>query len=132
MSYLLFSLLPIFYVLYTIANLHTYHKSLRHLPIPIFISPVSPINPIWTSFRTRLIPLVNKLPFGLGAFARMSYFGWSFDDKYAVHEELGDLVGLVTPGGNELHVADAEAMVEIMARRRDFPKPVELYSEYLG
>ncbi|KAL8796096.1 MAG: hypothetical protein Q9195_001428 [Heterodermia aff. obscurata] len=34
--------------------------------------------------------------------------GWSFDDKHALHDELGDAFIVVTPGGNEVVIANPE------------------------
>lgn len=58
--------------------------------------------------------------------------GWSFDDKHALHDELGSILTIVTPGGNEVTVADPEAAQTILTRRKDFIKPAVMYGENNG
>ena len=52
-----------------------------------------------------------------------------FDDKYALHKELGPAFVVVSPGGNDVFVADAEATHDVTKRWKDFVKPKEIYSE---
>ncbi|KAF7510022.1 hypothetical protein GJ744_007126 [Endocarpon pusillum] len=49
--------------------------------------------------------------------------GWSFQDNYALHDELGPIFTVVTPGGNEVSVADSEVVDRILAKRKEFIKP---------
>ena len=65
----------------------------------------------------------------MGAFARYNHFGWGFDDKYYMHKELGPAFIQVSPGQSILYVADAEAVEAIVSQWKDFPKPIEIYSE---
>ncbi|KAI9879026.1 MAG: hypothetical protein M1830_009825 [Pleopsidium flavum] len=53
--------------------------------------------------------------------------GWAFDDKYKMHSELGPVFMHVTPAENELYISDADAISEVLSRRRDFPKPTAMY-----
>jgi hypothetical protein len=130
MYYTLFFLPSLLYLLWTVRNLVKNFATARQLHLPTFIVPLNPPNPLWALFLAKpLVPLLMRLPLNLGSWARISYFGWSFDDKYRIHDELGDVFVAVTTGGIEVHIANAAAVNEILARRRDFPKPVELYSE---
>ncbi|MCJ1312350.1 hypothetical protein MMC25_006024 [Agyrium rufum] len=53
--------------------------------------------------------------------------GWQFKDNGAIHRELGDCFVLVTPGMNEVIVADPMTAHSILTRRKDFLKPAALY-----
>ena len=105
------------------------YKTARTIGFPIVISPVSPLNPFWI-LTWRAFPSVlslKRLPFGLGTWARCTYMGWSFQDKYALHDELGPIFTIVTPGGNEITVADPEVVDKIFAKRKEFIKPAAMY-----
>ncbi|KAI9836332.1 MAG: hypothetical protein M1837_003399 [Sclerophora amabilis] len=73
------------------------------------------------------LPLLQRLPFGLGSFTRYNVLGWLFNDKYRMHVDFGDAWVHVSPGENALYVANAEAVEEIFLRRKDFPKPSHMY-----
>lgn len=56
--------------------------------------------------------------------------GWTFQDKYALHEELGLAFVLVTPSGNELWLADPGAAHVVLSKRKEYPKPAAMYSKF--
>ena len=128
---LFLSSLPVIWLLWILSSWLANFKSARRLNIPIFISPGSSISPIWMILRKPILPLLKALPFGLGSFTRFDYMGWTQDDKYRIHEQFGDVIILVTPTGNELYLSAAEAVDEIMSRKNDFPKPVQIYGKNL-
>ena len=99
----------------------------RRIGLPILISPVNPMNPVWVLFNKQLVPYLNLLPFGLGTFATYSTLGWSFQHKYHLHAKHGDVFVIVNPGKNVVTVADASAVDEITSRRKDFQKAAEMY-----
>ena len=101
----------------------------RSIGLPIIVSPANPLNPLWilTYRLSPIISVLRVLPWGLGKFARYSYIGWEFDDKYAVHQELGSAFILVTPGTNELILADPDAVSVVLARRKEYIKPAVIY-----
>ncbi len=121
-------------LLWTSISIILNYSTARKTGFPIVISPVSPLNPLWI-LTSRTFPVVLKLkclPFGFGTWARCTYMGWSFDDKHALHDELGSILTIVTPGGNEVTVADPEAAQTILTRRKDFIKPAVMYGENNG
>ncbi len=101
----------------------------RRIGLPIVISPVSTLNPFWILLYRAFpgILSLKHLPFGLGTWARCTSMGWAFEDKYRMHDDLGPIFTLVTPAGNEVTVADPEAAHAVLARRKDFVKPAEMY-----
>ena len=103
----------------------------RRIGLPVVVSPATPLNPLWI-ICYRAFPkvlLLKYLPWGLGRWARCTFMGWTFDDKYALHEELGDLFSVVSPGGIEVVVADPDAAYAVLARRKDFIKPAVMYEQ---
>ena len=53
-------------------------------------------------------------------------FAWS--EKYNSFKRLNsDIFLLVSPGANHLFVADPQVISQIVTRRNDFPKPIEMY-----
>ena len=114
---------------WTLISIFLNYNVARKITLPIVISPVSPLNPLWIlTWRTLPIVLSLKgLPFGLGKWARCTYMGWAFQDKHALHDELGPVFVVVTPGGNEVIVADPQAAHTILSRRKEFIKPAIMY-----
>lgn len=53
---------------------------------------------------------------------------WMFHDNFAIHEELGKIFVLVTPSVNQLIIADPEVAYSVMQRRKEFIKPIAMYS----
>ena len=98
--------------------------------IPIIISPLSSSNPLWKALRLWLVPIFKRFRPVLGNWTRYSYGGWTFDDKYKMHSELGEVFTCVTPNGVCMLLADPEVVHDIAGRRRDFPKPVHRYGSY--
>lgn len=112
----------------TFAIIVNYRKACK-IGFPIVISPVSSLNPLWilTYRGFPKVLLLKHLPFGLGLWARCTVMGWTFQDKHALHDELGPIFLIVTPGGNEVTVANPHAAYEILSRRKEFIKPAAMY-----
>ena len=114
---------------WTLFSIISNYNSARTVGLPIIISPVSSLSPLWI-LTYRAFPIVlslKHLPFGLGKWARCTCIGWSFHDKHALHDELGPVFIVVTPGGNEVSVADPQATHSILSRRKEFTKPAAMY-----
>lgn len=110
------------------------YNAARHIGLPVIIGPFSPMNPFWI-LATRTLPIVrllNSSPFGLGKWTRCTYMGWSFDDKCALHKELGRAFTLVTPGSNEVWIADPDAAHAVLSRRKEYVKPRAMYGTKHG
>jgi hypothetical protein len=100
----------------------------RKIGLPVVIVPISPENLIWMLTARHVLSLLKYLPFETGHFTRFCYVGWQFDDKYHVHQELGDAVVFTTPGKNWIYLCNADAIHELTRRERQgqFARPVEL------
>ena len=105
------------------------YRAACRIGLPIVISPFNPLNPLWQLSNKRLVPLLKRLPFGLGNFTRYNSIGWSFEDKYHLHEEVGDAFVHVSPGENGVWIANAAAANDIVSRSKDFPKSIKMYSK---
>lgn len=114
---------------WTLFSVVSNYNIARKLALPLIISPVSPLNPLWI-LTYKAFPLVlslKYLPFGFGTWARCTFMGWTFHDKQALHHELGPCFIVVTPSGNEISVADPSATHNILSRRKEFNKPAVMY-----
>ena len=117
---------------WTLLSLFSNYNAARKIALPLVISPVSPLNPLWI-LTYRAFPFIlslKYLPFGLGKWARCTFMGWTFHDKHALHDELGSVFIVVTPSGNELSVADSPATHTILSRRKEFIKPAVMYGRH--
>ncbi|KUL83713.1 hypothetical protein ZTR_07518 [Talaromyces verruculosus] len=81
----------------------------KKIGLPIVISPVSRTNPAWMIFQKHLVPLLTKLPFGLGSFTRYNTMSWWFTEKHRIHQQYDPFVNQ-----------------QIFSRRREFEKPSNL------
>lgn len=118
--------LPTYLLVSSIISFLTNLRNAKKTGLPIVISPIDHLNPLWVAFQKPLGPLLAKLPFGLGNWIRYNKLSWFFDDKYRMHEEHGKVFLHVTPGMNELHSIDPETNAQIFARRKDFEKPEKI------
>ncbi len=116
------------WISWTLASFSANLKIARQTGLPIVVSPVYIFNPFWVLFCKSLVPLLNLLPRGTGKFSRYNKLGWTYHDKYRMHEEKGDAFIVVNPSQNDLYVAEAGAVDAITSRRKDFTKPAALYS----
>ena len=82
---------------------------------------------VYRAFPTVLS--LKFLPWGLGIWARCTVIGWKFQDKHALHDELGPVFTIVTPAGCELSVADHKATHTVLSRRKEFIKPAVMYGK---
>ena len=55
--------------------------------------------------------------------------GWPFDDKDALHQELGPIFTIVTPAGLEVTIADPQVTHAVFAKRKEFIKPAVMYDQ---
>ncbi|KAF7511089.1 hypothetical protein GJ744_005320 [Endocarpon pusillum] len=126
---LIFTTSTLAWVIWTVISLLSNYKAARRIGLPVIISPVSSLDPLWilTYRALPILRLFKSLPFGLGKWSRCAYMGWSFDDKYSPHKELDLAFALVTPSLNEVWIADPDAAHVVLSRRKEYIKSVKLY-----
>lgn len=96
------------------------------LGVPLVISPFGPRSMLWSKIYRHLEPLLQQLPASWGFSVVICNTSWIFKDKFKAHEKLGKMFVNVTPAGNEIYVADAFMSNQILLRRKDFVKPVDI------
>lgn len=131
MLYMIAAALALAWVTSTALSLAAKLRSARRINVPIVLSPVGQMNVLWMLVQPVLLPWLKRLPFGLGSFVRYNRRGWGYPERCQLHLELGDALVHVTPVDNWLYLADADAVAEVLSRRRDFIKPVHIYSKML-
>jgi hypothetical protein len=78
---ILLALIPILWLSKTCLALRSNYRRARQTGLPIVISPVDPLSPIWMLAHRQLIPLFERLPSSWSRWTRYSYVGWAFDDR---------------------------------------------------
>ncbi|PYH98109.1 putative cytochrome P450 [Aspergillus ellipticus CBS 707.79] len=115
------------WALYSLAGLVRNIRRAQKIGIPYHIIPASPVNPLWILLEPVIITILDYLPFKIG---HVRYYGrrtWQFDDRAQSHLRMGDAWAIVTPSEVFVYICDADAITDIIARRADFVRPVELY-----
>lgn len=112
---------------WTIYRIFVNYQKARRIGFPIVVTPIDPFDPLWVVARPYLAPLLSRLPFGLGDFTHYSYLAWAWKDGILMHKRYGDTLTIVTPAENQVFVADAKAVEDVLVRRKDFTKKPALY-----
>lgn len=101
------------------------YAAARKTGLPLVISPVSKLNPLWLVLQRRLVPWMKRaLPGPLTSWTRHNVLSWFYDDKYLLFRDLGSRSWLhVTPNELEFHCADPAVNAQVFRRRDDFDKP---------
>lgn len=118
--------LPISYIVWSLFSLASNYATAQKVGVQLIVLPISPLNPIWMLVDKFFIPILKLLPFGSGNFTRYQRLGWEFEDRSKTHEELGDAYMAVTPGKNWLYICDHEAISDLLLRRNEFKRPLEI------
>ena len=99
---------------------HNYQKA-QQSGFPILVCPANTDNPLWIIFSVTARPLLAKyLPSFVFDRLNAGIYGWEYRVRYDLFARLGPAFMLVTPGKNELLVADPEITCNIVNRRLDF------------
>ena len=88
--------------------------------LPIVITPINVLNPVWMLTQQWFVPLLKCVPFGLCNFVNYTALGWPFADKYSLHDRLGDAFVIVGPAENCVVFASAETVEDIASWRKEF------------
>src|SRR5690349_10726558 len=105
--------------LYLISNLWSLlvnYLAARRSGLPTYICLSNPFHPVWMVFSVPLRPIFRRcLPKFLFDRIKMTIYCWEFEEKYSAHAKLGKNFILVTPGPNELWIADPELAHHVLA-----------------
>jgi hypothetical protein len=124
-------LLPVTSLTWLLYRLATNYSAALPIGIPIVVIPVNPESPLWMLTSDTLgplfYPIFKLLPFQWARwFVRYAPRGWDVKDKAKTFLELGDAWVLVTTGNNWLYVCNAESVSEMLVRRKEFERPLEI------
>lgn len=106
------------------------YRAAAKIGVPLVIIPVSPENLLWMLLGNRIVSLIRPI-FGESHFTRFSIRGWVFYDKNRAALEFGGCFAFVTPDKIWFYVCDRELLADVLHRRHDFPRPLELLCEYI-
>ncbi|QDS69528.1 hypothetical protein FKW77_007545 [Venturia effusa] len=117
----LLALLAIWLLSNIFSLLNNYRRA-RSSNLPILIGLGNPDNLFWfvlsMPLRRTLERLTSKSFFD--KYLRLTIAGWEFRDKNVLHEKVGPIFLLVSPGDTELWVADPAAAQSILTQRKEF------------
>ncbi|KAL3425532.1 cytochrome P450 [Phlyctema vagabunda] len=127
---MLFLFIPILlllsYIIWTLTCLLRNYRLAQSMGgIPIVTSLVTPHTRIW-GLLLRLLPSILGDSIPRPYMARYHSHGGHYAEKLKMHLEFGRVFVHVTPSWNEVHVADAAACEQILARRHEFLKPITI------
>jgi cytochrome P450 len=115
------------YLIWSVFRFANNYIEAKKIGLPIVISPIDPRNPLWLLTKDRLKPIISRLPFGLGEWADRAEVGWTFYPRFSVHAKYGQAFTIVSPGTNEVYMAEPTATEDILRRRNDFIKDPDVY-----
>lgn len=121
------------YLCWNIICLECNVRKVRALGIHAIRIPFDVNNYVWVFTQPLLWNLLSHLPVPWSSwpdFVRFSHRNWHFLEKSSPATRFGSVWATVSPSGIHLYVADADSMVEISSRWRDFVRPVEMYRKY--
>lgn len=89
------------------------------------VIPISHLYHFWMLVDRTALRYVRRY-FGESTFTRYNWMYWEFPDHWKSHYEMGDVFMLVTPGCNWMYIGDPAIIMELVRRKDDFPRCVEL------
>ncbi|RAQ54173.1 cytochrome P450 [Aspergillus flavus] len=116
------------WTLYSVFCLVGNIRRIQKIGIPYHVIPCSPVNPLWILLEPLIFFILGLLPFEFG---RIKHYGrrtWQFTDKAQSHMRMGDAWAIATPNEIFVYICDADAITDIIARRADFVRPIELFT----
>ncbi|EFQ36732.1 cytochrome P450 [Colletotrichum graminicola] len=121
------AVLPVLYLVNSIFCLVRNVRVAKKLGISVVCSPISPFNPAWIIFNKRVVPFLQRLPFGLGDWTRCNTLDWTWIDRAhgdrQIHKRHGDTFANVTPRGIEIHTRDQAVVNQVLRKyTNEFPK----------
>jgi len=76
--------------------------------------------------------VLSWIPFGSESFTRYAHRGWDVHDRAKTFLELGDAFILVTTGKNWLYICNADTLMELLQRKSEFRRPLEIMGKSDG
>lgn len=103
------------------------YSKARRIGLPLLICPIDPLSTTWAILGPFLNPILVRLPFGLGDFTNYTNLGWCYSDRNRLHRKLGPAFVIVTPRRPQIILGDGLAIEDVLSRRKDYVKPLDMY-----
>ncbi|KAF2430213.1 cytochrome P450 [Tothia fuscella] len=121
----------LYFLTKTLYSLYTNVQLARASGIPYTISPIYGYNMFWLVTSPLYLKLLHRLPsFLTEPWIHITPGDWSWQMSYTPFGSAmfnSDTFLIVSPGGIIMPTADADVINEIVTRKADFPKPIEMY-----
>ncbi|KAK8005919.1 hypothetical protein PG991_012216, partial [Apiospora marii] len=101
-------------------------RQARGLGVPVVRLPVDVNNLLWILVQPHVWKVLDRLPVPWSAYptcVRYARRGWYMPARAEAHVRLGPVWALVTPVQICVHVADPDAILDMVTRRGDFQRP---------
>ncbi|KAF2877804.1 cytochrome P450 [Massariosphaeria phaeospora] len=115
------------YALWSLVTLELNYRRAQSMGIPLIRLPVDPLNALWQVSEEHFWAFANFLHLPVHSWKRVLRRGWQFEAKADLFFEYGPAFALVSPRSIIVQICDAEAVREVLERRRDFVRPSETY-----
>ena len=131
-------IIPLGWISWTIYRLASNYAVARRVGVPLIVLPINPESPAWMLVSDLTWPYLTRVlswvPFCwcTRSFVRYAHRGWDVRDRADSFLELGDAFIFVTTGKNWLYVCNAESVTEMLLRKTEFRRPVEIMGEFYG
>jgi hypothetical protein len=119
--------LPVALIVWSAQALARNRAKAKATGLPYLERWVSPINPFWLLYGSSFVRLCERVGVASENLSRIYSYGWEANTRAEVHERVGsDVLLVVHPGGLQLCVADAEVTYDILQRRTEFRRNMDL------
>lgn len=109
------------YTLWCCQSLFANYRKAQKSGFPIIVCPANTSNILWMLFSVTFRTLLAQyLPSFAYDHVKAGIYGWEFICRYELFARIGSSFILVTPGKNELWVADPEVTHSILMGKNDF------------
>ncbi|KAK7978719.1 cytochrome P450 monooxygenase [Apiospora saccharicola] len=114
------------YIGWTLICLEANVRKARRLGVPVQRLPVDVHNLLWIIIQPHIWKVLDRLPIPWASYPtciRYARRGWYVPAKAEAHVRMGPVWALVTPVMIDVHVADPDAILDMVTRRGDFQRP---------
>ncbi|KAJ5584880.1 cytochrome P450 monooxygenase [Penicillium hispanicum] len=98
----------------------------RQLHVRLIICPIPKDGILWQLARLLLQRYPLHSLWKYLPVLRMIRPNWIFLEQHAIYQDFGEVFAFVTPTRCEVFVANVDIATQILSRRHDFPKPIEM------
>jgi len=112
-------------IVITITSIYHNYQRDKLIGLPIIISPIDPLQPIYWLVKAYVLPIFEAL--GLEPYFKYTDYAFTFKDRYYTHAKLGPAFLNVSPGQTQLMIADPLAADDLQIRWKEYVKSPTIY-----